>query len=852
MHQEAPVNRYAVGRALLSLFLVPLILSAGSYLPVDDRTLVEQADGIAVVLVLSSQSFRTPGGLILTDHLVGIDEMLKGESVPGAPLVIREVGGTVGNESLMSSTSPHFAPGEKALVFLDRLSPDAWSTFSGGLGKFSFVRDLEVTVLVREATDEEIFGWDLATHPPSERVRDAEEFLGFIRAVVGDDVVSEDGASVLEGPIEGESASVASDAADIWNSDSTSEIGISIGGTASSNTYGSGDGSNTVNFDVPESFTYSGTTPLAGSVVGQALLRAVDTQHTHLGESYYSLVECDIIIQAGIGSIETEVTAHEMGHCLGFRHSNEGTPTSSVALMYASVGSGASLKTWDRDAANQVYGDGTFDASSLLGNAFLMQFSFGGGARWDGGGFSMNVFETATACTAPSITTQPAGASIDEGQSHTMSVAANGTASFSYQWRLNGSLIGGATSASYSTPTSLTTGTYTYSVVVTNSCGNATSNNATVTVSASCPLPTINAHPQSTTITSGQSTTLSVSASGATSFQWYRGSSGNESQPIGGATSSSLGTGSLTSTTSYWVKVTNSCGSRNSNTATVTVEEPCVEPSITTEPQPASVQSGQSAILSVTASGTNLLYQWYRGTPPSVTQPVFGATSAALNTGALTATTSFWVRVFNSCGSQNSQAATVTVAAACTAPVITSHPASVTIQEGQPAGLSVAATGTSLQYQWYRGSQPDQSQPIAGATGPSLNTGALQSTTQFWVRVFNSCGQANSNTATVTVQPACQVPSIFTQPQSSTIARGGSTLLGVAVAGTTPFTFQWYRGASGNTSQPIAGATGASYNTGPLLTTTSFWVRVTNACDSVNSATATITVPSARRRIVRR
>jgi hypothetical protein len=176
----------------------------------------------------------------------------------------------------------------------------------------------------------------------------------------------------------------------------------------------------------------------------------------------------------------------------------------------------------------------------------------------------------------------------------------------------------------------------------------------------------------------------------------------------------------------------------------------------------------------------------------------------------------------------------------------------VTIQEGQPAGLSVAATGTSLQYQWYRGSQPDQSQPIAGATGPSLNTGALQSTTQFWVRVFNSCGQANSNTATVTVQPACQAPSIFTQPQSSTIARGGSTLLGVAVAGTTPFTFQWYRGASGNTSQPIAGATGASYNTGPLLTTTSFWVRVTNACDSVNSATATITVPSARRRIVRR
>ncbi|MCA1734316.1 MAG: hypothetical protein LC732_12035 [Acidobacteria bacterium] len=362
----------------------------------------------------------------------------------------------------------------------------------------------------------------------------------------------------------------------------------------------------------------------------------------------------------------------------------------------------------------------------------------------------------------------------------------------------------------------------------------------------------MNTHPQSTTITSGQSTTLSVVASGATSFQWFLGSSGDATQPIAGATSSSLGTGSLTSSTAYWVRVANSCGSRNSNTATVTVQEPCDQPSITAHPQPATVVSGQGTSLSVTASGSNLLYQWYRGTPPSTTQPVFGATSPTLNTGALTSTTSFWVRVFNTCGSQNSQAATVTVTAACTKPSINSHPASVTIQEGQGTTLSVSATGTSLQYQWYRGAQGNLGSPIAGATGPSYITPALNSTTQYWVRVFNSCGEAQSGTATVTVQSACQAPTIFTQPQSQTIPRGGFAALGVAVAGPPPFTYQWYRGTRGDTSRPIPGATDGGYTAGPLLTTTSFWARATNACNSVNSVTATITVPSARRRTVRR
>lgn len=85
--------------------------------------------------------------------------------------------------------------------------------------------------------------------------------------------------------------------------------------------------------------------------------------------------------------------------------------------------------------------------------------------------------------------------------------------------------------------------------------------------------PTITTHPVGTTIASGGSTTLSVAASGlpAPTYQWYVGSSGDMSTPVGGATSSSFTTPVLTATTSYWARATNTGGSANSNSATVTV-----------------------------------------------------------------------------------------------------------------------------------------------------------------------------------------------------------------------------------------------------------------------------------------
>ncbi len=93
-----------------------------------------------------------------------------------------------------------------------------------------------------------------------------------------------------------------------------------------------------------------------------------------------------------------------------------------------------------------------------------------------------------------------------------------------------------------------------------------------------------------------------------------------------------------------------------------------------------------------------------------------------------------------------------TNATVCTGPIITTQPQSQTIQNGQTASLSVSASGTTpLSYQWYQGSSGDTSNAISGAIGDVYMTPPLTQTTNYWVMVTNSCGSANSNTATITV-----------------------------------------------------------------------------------------------------
>ena len=184
-----------------------------------------------------------------------------------------------------------------------------------------------------------------------------------------------------------------------------------------------------------------------------------------------------------------------------------------------------------------------------------------------------------------------------------------------------------------------------------------------------------------------------------------------------------------------------------------------------------------------------------------------------------------------------------------TAPTITTQPKNQTLASGDDATLIVKATGSgSLTYRWYTGSSGQTSAPINGATSDRFTTPRLTKTTHYWVRVSNSSGATDSETATITIgtaEPGVAAPKITSQPKDKTIASGQTTTLGVTASGTAPLTYKWYQGTSGNTSSPIGGATNGSYTTPALTSTTRYWVRVSNSAGSADSEDATVSVSAA-------
>lgn len=83
----------------------------------------------------------------------------------------------------------------------------------------------------------------------------------------------------------------------------------------------------------------------------------------------------------------------------------------------------------------------------------------------------------------PAITTQPQSVTVAAGQAFTLSVSATGS-NLTYQWKLAGVNIAGATNASYSKTAASSSDGGVYTVVVSNVAGQVTSNSATVTVNA--------------------------------------------------------------------------------------------------------------------------------------------------------------------------------------------------------------------------------------------------------------------------------------------------------------------------------------------------------------------------------
>jgi large repetitive protein len=159
-------------------------------------------------------------------------------------------------------------------------------------------------------------------------------------------------------------------------------------------------------------------------------------------------------------------------------------------------------------------------------------------------------------------------ATICAGSSATISAALTGVAPFNVTWSDGVTQTVSTTTATRSVSPSATT-TYTVTAVSDANCSGTASGSATITVNT---LPSFAQPGNQTLPRNNNGVNLSVTPSGTAPFtyQWYKGSYPSTANPV--ATTQTYNTGKLAKGThTFWVRVTNTCGSTSSTTITITV-----------------------------------------------------------------------------------------------------------------------------------------------------------------------------------------------------------------------------------------------------------------------------------------
>ncbi|MEI7597158.1 MAG: T9SS type A sorting domain-containing protein [Bacteroidota bacterium] len=232
-------------------------------------------------------------------------------------------------------------------------------------------------------------------------------------------------------------------------------------------------------------------------------------------------------------------------------------------------------------------------------------------------------------------------------------LTASGTNVTTYNW------AGQPAGASYIATPSATT---TYSVTGTNSCGTA-SDNVVVSI---IPTPTVNAGNDATVCT-GQSVNLLASGSDVATYNWA-------GQPAGASY-----TVTPSSTTTYTVSGTNSCGSASDNVVITVSTVATVNAG-----NDVTICSNESAILTA-AGGANTTYLWSN------------QQSGASITVNPTSTTTYTVAASSTCGTASDNV----VVTVNTVPTSTFTVNPTTVAQGVPTTITYAGNATSgASYNW--------------------------------------------------------------------------------------------------------------------------------------------------------
>ena len=252
--------------------------------------------------------------------------------------------------------------------------------------------------------------------------------------------------------------------------------------------------------------------------------------------------------------------------------------------MFKVVATGATGYQWYYQKSNDstwyaVSNNGTSATYTLTtaarhnGYKYKVKVSNSAGYIW-----SNTVTLTVTTADEPTITTQPTNQTVNEGANVTFKVVASNAES--YQWHYQKpndstwyAVSNNGTSATYSLTTAARHNGYKYRVKVSNSAGYVWSNTVTLTVNLK---PVITGQPSNVSTVVGKTVTFKVTATGATSYQWYYQKPG-ETTWIAVTNNGTSATYTLTTAArhngyKYKCEVKNAVGSVYSNIVTLTVK----------------------------------------------------------------------------------------------------------------------------------------------------------------------------------------------------------------------------------------------------------------------------------------
>ncbi len=179
------------------------------------------------------------------------------------------------------------------------------------------------------------------------------------------------------------------------------------------------------------------------------------------------------------------------------------------------------------------------------------------------------------------------------------------------------------------------------------------------------------------------------------------------------------------------------------------------------------------------------------------------------------------------------------------APVITTQPANQTVNTGQTAIFSAAASGNPTPtVHWEVNTNGKNWRNISGATSTtySFTVQAADDGERYRAVFSNPAGSATTNAAILTVYYA---PTVTTQPFSKTVSAGQTATFSAAASGNPTPTAQWQVSTNnGNSWIDIAGANATTYNFTAQAADNGKQYRAvfTNIVGSVTSKSATLTV----------